>query len=76
MYDSIEEEIKLEATLFYKVMTILGTFLKNQDVWLEETRSMPVKPEEKSQILKSLNDPNEKGDSNSLYGLAIEFRGR
>ena len=48
MYDSLEEGIKLEATMFFKVMTILGTFLKNVDVWIEETRSMPVKPDEKS----------------------------
>lgn len=76
MYDSLEEGAKLEATMFFKVMTILGTFLKSADVWIEETRSMPVKKDEKSQILKSLNDHNEKGDAKSLYGLAMEFRGR
>ena len=40
-------------------MSILGTFTKAPDVWIEETRSMAVKPDEKTQILATLADPNE-----------------
>jgi hypothetical protein len=77
MYDSLQEGVNLTETIFFKVMTLLGTFLKNADVWIEETRSMQVRPEEKLQILKSLNDPNDKGaDVKCLYGYAMEFRGR
>jgi hypothetical protein len=61
MYDSLQEGVNLTETIFFKVMTLLGTYLKNADVWIEETRSMQVRPEEKLQILKSLNDLNDKG---------------
>jgi hypothetical protein len=53
MYDSLNEGAQLPNTMFFKVMTILGTFIKgnsseDQVVWIEETRSMPVTAPEKS----------------------------
>jgi hypothetical protein len=47
MYDSLQEGADLPSTIFFKVMTLLGGYLKHEDVWIEETRSMAVKVEEK-----------------------------
>ena len=54
MYDSLEDDCDLSKTLFFKVMTILGCFIKKPEVWIEETRSMELKKPEKAQVLKEL----------------------
>lgn len=77
MYDSLEDGVDLSKTIFFKVMTILGSFVKAMpDVWIEEARSLPVTNMEKAQILKDLQAQDTGKAQDLLYGYAIEFRGR
>jgi len=77
MYDSLSaSDIQLKDTIFFKVMTILGTFVaRRKSVWIEETRSIAVKPVEQKQIIANLGASGNVSPD-LLYAYAIEFRGR
>lgn len=77
MYDSLSaSDIQLKDTIFFKVMTILGTLVaRRKSVWIEETRSIAVKPVEQKQIIANLG-ANGNVSPDLLYAYAIEFRGR
>lgn len=77
MYDSLAaSDVELKKTSFFKVMTLLGTFVARwKHVWIEETRSVAVQQEEQKQITMLMEVP-ETVSSELLYAYAVEFRGR
>ena len=74
-------ETDLSRTLFFKLLTVCGTFLsfnegKNKQVcWIEETRSVSLTVEEKQQLLGSFAEPSTvTGDDARTMAIGIHFR--
>ena len=55
-------ETDLSQTLLYELLAICGTFLAFNEgkakavCWIEETRSVEISPDEKTQLLEASND--------------------
>ena len=81
IYDSIEAGARTKSTLMFKLLTICGKFLqgswgKSKSAWIEETRSTPISGEEKTTLLKALDDGKSSvaKDAANLTAIGIEFR--